>query len=239
MAENTSNKDPLKIAGSITIVLAIAIVLLYGIKSIVSSPSVVPTQGDNITSNPSIITITSSITMTFTDMPVPTDTITPTFTDVPTSTNTMVATFTDTPSLTFIATDTSAPATYTLSPFPSPIVGPVIINGPPLFRVEGWVDHNPECGVEAIIYGLIISHGTPPYTFTFWSQNKPYIPFTPVIKQIIVLKNSRNYVEFVPPIVIVKGKYKHVEFTFLREDGKQVTWIDDLFYLSPSELCHN
>jgi hypothetical protein len=107
-----------------------------------------------------------------------------------------------------------------------------------LFRVEDWITNDPKCGPKVTIFGVIISHGDAPYTFTFWSQKEPYTLYLPVIKQVTALENSRDYVEFIPPITIVKGKYRHVEFTFQREDGKQVTWIDDLFYPVPSDICN-
>jgi hypothetical protein len=76
---------------------------------------------------------------------------------------------------------------------------------------------------------VIISHGTPPYIFTFWrfadSQKRD-------IKQTIPIENSREYVEFAPPVVVDKGRYIHVVLNFRLVDGKEVSWIDDLYYPS-------
>ena len=134
-------------------------------------------------------------------------------------------------------TPTNTP-TYTLekTPFPTPIIGAVVTNSPTLFNVESWNDNSERCNSLVVIYGVIISHGTSPYSFTFWSQREPFMPQNPIIRQVTALKNSRDYVEFIPPIVVTRGKYQHVELTFQREDGREVTWIDDLYY-SYNEKC--
>jgi hypothetical protein len=175
-----------------------------------------------------------SDTETATSTVAPTSTIS--VTDTPTRTITVTITKTPTQTLTPTSTDTSI--IYASSSPPPPVVGPIITNGPPLFRVEDWISNNPKCGLTVTIFGVIVSHGIPPYTFTFWSQKEPYTLYTPVIKQITPLNNFREYVEFVPPITIVKGKHRHIVFTFQRNDGVQVSWIDDLYYPVPGDLCH-
>jgi len=99
--------------------------------------------------------------------------------------------------------------------------------------VEDWDDNNPECESIVTIYGVTIAHGNLPYEFTFWSQKAPHIIQTTGIRQVIPLRNFRDYVEFGPPVIVAKGSYKHVELTFQDTDGATVTWVDDLFYPYP------
>lgn len=183
---------------------------------------------------PLFATITPLQTETLEVTNTTTSTTTKTFTPTRTVTNTIIRT----PTKTITPTPTDTTIRYASSSPPAPVVGPIILNGPRLFRVEDWITNNPMCGLMVTIYGIVISHGKAPYTFTFWSQKVPYILDTPIIKQITSLDNSREYVEFIPPVTIVKGKYKHVEFIFQDQDGKQVSWIDDLFYQIPDESCN-
>ncbi len=154
-----------------------------------------------------------------------------------TSTSTSMYISAHTPTLKFIITPTSIFLAYTSTPF-IPAVAPGITNGPPRFGIESWDDDSSECSLTVIIYGVIVSHGVSPYTFTFWSQKEPFTSQVADIKQVIIHTNFREYVEFMPPIVVAKGRYKHVELTFQRTDGKRVTWIDDLFYPLPNGSCH-
>ncbi len=206
MSEPSSEKDNLKIVVRVVLWLGLAIVVLLIIKIFLPSLEE-PSKNPNETSTPTVVKIItpSSITPTDTDPPTPTSTGTAYKEVSPTSTT---------------------------SPFPAPELEPTIINGPLLFRVEGWSSDDEVCKPEVTIFGVTISHATPPYVFTFWSQEKPFKPHNPVINQVIHLENSRDYIEFTPPIVIVRDKYKHVEFSFHREDGILVLWIKDLFYLS-------
>ena len=206
MSEPGSEKDNLKIVVRVVLWLGLAIVVLLIIKIFLPSLEE-PSKNPNETSTPTVVKIItpSSITPTDTDPPTPTSTGTAYKEVSPTSTT---------------------------SPFPAPELEPTIINGPLLFRVEGWSSDDEVCKPEVTIFGVTISHATPPYVFTFWSQEKPFKPHNPVINQVIHLENSRDYIEFTPPIVIVRDKYKHVEFSFHREDGILVLWIKDLFYLS-------
>lgn len=170
-----------------------------------------------------------------TPSPILSQTLTNTITATPTSTLTSTTTLipTETPKVTSVATLSNTP------PFPSPIVGAGVTNGPPLFSIESWDDYNENCWNTVSIYGVIVSHGNPPYKFTFWTQKDPFTPQPAIIKQVIPMKNSRDFVEFVPPVVIVKGSYRHVELVFQSEDGLQVIWIDDLFYPYPNnEICN-
>jgi hypothetical protein len=206
VSEPSSEKDNLKIVVRVVLWLGLAIVVLLIIKIFLPSLEE-PSKNPNETSTPTVVKIItpSSITPTDTDPPTPTSTGTAYKEVSPTSTT---------------------------SPFPAPELEPTIINGPLLFRVEGWSSDDEVCKPEVTIFGVTISHATPPYVFTFWSQEKPFKPHNPVINQVIHLENSRDYIEFTPPIVIVRDKYKHVEFSFHREDGILVLWIKDLFYLS-------
>ena len=206
MSEPSSEKDNLKIVVRVVLWLGLAIVVLLIIKIFLPSLEK-KKKNPNETSTPTVVKIItpSSITPTDTDPPTPTSTGTAYKEVSPTSTT---------------------------SPFPAPELEPTIINGPLLFRVEGWSSDDEVCKPEVTIFGVTISHATPPYVFTFWSQEKPFKPHNPVINQVIHLENSRDYIEFTPPIVIVRDKYKHVEFSFHREDGILVLWIKDLFYLS-------
>jgi hypothetical protein len=120
-----------------------------------------------------------------------------------------------------------------------PIIGTVAINPPLRFGIESWDDDTAECSPTVTIYGVIVSHGTPPYTFTFWTQKEPYISTVADIKQVLPLENSRDYVEFVPPVVVAKGRYKHVVLVFRWANGQEeTTWIDDLFYPLPNHSCN-
>ncbi len=206
MPEPSSEKDNLKIVVRIVLWLGLSIVVLLIIKIFLLQLKPRPRNPDHETPTLTVViesTATSSITRT--DTPIPASTSTADTGGVPIST----------PSL-----------------FPAPELEPTIINGPPLFRVEGWSSDDEVCKPEVTIFGVTLSHATPPYVFTFWSQEKPFKPHNPVINQVIHLENSRDYIEFTPPIVIVRDKYKHVEFSFHREDGMLVLWIKDLFYLS-------
>ncbi len=170
-----------------------------------------------------------------TPLPILSPTLTNTITAISTSTltSTITITPTETPKFISVATFTNTP------PFPSPRVGAIVTNGPPLFRIESWDAYNEKCWKTVSIYGVTISHGHPPYKFTFWMQKAPFIPQPATIKQIIPMRNSRDYIEFVPPVVVAKGNYRHVELVFQREDGLQVTWIDDLFFPYPDNgICN-
>lgn len=172
-----------------------------------------------------------------------TDTSLPSFS--PTNTHTLTPTITlsvtsaaITSTKTITVTPTIVPYTNT-PPFPTPIIGVVVTNNPPLFRVESWDSYNEKCQNNVTIYGVIISHGTPPYKFTFWTQKEPYTSHLVIVKQILPRKNSRDYVEFIPPVIVAKGSYKHVELEFQTSDGIQVAWADDLFYpYSDDEICN-
>lgn len=200
--------------------LALAVTLIVLIFSLTSNEKYVPpifvTDTPSPTSSP---TLTNTVTLT------PTNTlsvISPT--TAPNETKTATST---------IMADTNTP------PFANPIVGVVVTNGPPLFQIESWDVYNEICRSSVTIYGVIISHGTPPYKLIFWTQEEPYTPQIAFIKQVIPRRNFRDYAEFIPPVVIVKGSYKHVELEFQRGDGLQVTWADDLFYpLSDDETCN-
>lgn len=205
MTGNSAEKDPLKVGIVIVALLAVAIFALLLIKNLLLpllTSNPNPSDTPKVTSPASAEEVTSTVT--------PTDTVTPTGT------------------VTFAPIEVTS--TYTSLPIPD--ISPTIINGPELFRVESWNSNDELCRPEVIIYGVTISHGNAPYIFTFWSQNEPYTSYNPVINQIISLPNQREYVEFTPPIVIVRDKYKLVQFTFKRTDGETVTWIDHLLYLT-------
>lgn len=123
----------------------------------------------------------------------------------------------------------------TATAFPTPFLGIAGTNLPNEFSVTKWYL---KCQVDQItiqIYGVDISHGTPPYQFTFQQFDYTY---QPVIKSVTPSGSLSEFVEFEEPVTIRKGAYMHVVLTFNREDGTEATWIDDFYYpLEPSGIC--
>lgn len=134
--------------------------------------------------------------------------------------------------------ESPVPQDLTPSPFPSPVKGAVGTNLPDRFRIRDWPNDDKGCNADpkeytVKIYGANISYGKPPYQFTFWQFNNTYRPF---IKSVTSCGPSEQFVEFEEPVIVSKGEYIHVVLTFTREDGAEVTWIDDLFYSFPQYL---
>ncbi len=235
MTENLSKKEQSENKSDKVMAIIVAIVALLLLTAIIWLSSRVPdwTQTE---STPSFTA--SSFALTFT--PTLSPSLPPINTTTDTPTISLPTPATNTPNNPFIITSTTTPtpiATKT-APFSSPVVGPRVTNAPLLFAVQDWDDYNEGCKDTVVIYGVIISHGKSPYTFTFWSQREPYTTEIAVIKRIASLNNTREYIEFVHPIIVAKGNYKHVELKFIRDDGLETIWIDDIYYSYPDgRIC--
>jgi len=227
--EKTIKKDNTIKRAIIFSLFLLLVILVLNIQYFISYLVITPEDTKTLTTTlTEIITATSTDTPTQTSTAISSDTATSSDTVTFTVSSTATATFTVTSTAT--ATFTSTYPAYTTKTIPTSAVNPIIINGNPLFRIEDWKDTYSECGAIVTIYGVTISHGNPPYTFVLWTQKEPFTPYVPSIRSVKELNNSRDYVEFTPPLFVVKGKPKHVELVFQRDDGADTIWIDDFFY---------